>query len=333
MLIALISWIITGSIFGFATNAIIRNKGYQENWFWWGFFFGLIAMLVALSKPEKVEPQRTQIDSGGNAGGQAVGQGQSTYQNSANISNTMASDALSEKDSRAENDGEGDILTIPIAQYNHVPKLKPRALTCQPFRGQYAFVIKLKSFREKEVMAVKADIILHTTFGEIYEIKDIGFTNFEGPKYCMVSGNTEYPLPQAQFILIRQADIVIRKVVEGGEMIEFSEEETSISPYEEMLEEEEEEAQRIYEEEQQRTHMKEELIQGIESKNNSEQIRDYLVKYNAEHNNVLPEELLIMVKAKAYAERMHGVSAEPYRRLYKDNYIRKIREYFEEGEI
>ncbi len=51
------SWIIamsiTGAIFGFATNAIIQNKGYREDWFWWGFFFGIIAMLVAMSKPEK----------------------------------------------------------------------------------------------------------------------------------------------------------------------------------------------------------------------------------------------------------------------------------------
>ncbi len=52
-MIALLSGIIVGCIFGFATNAIIRNKGYQENWFWWGFFFGFIAMLVALSKPNR----------------------------------------------------------------------------------------------------------------------------------------------------------------------------------------------------------------------------------------------------------------------------------------
>ena len=47
----LIMWAIIGSIFGVATNAIIKNRGYSENWFWWGFFFGFIAMIVALSKP------------------------------------------------------------------------------------------------------------------------------------------------------------------------------------------------------------------------------------------------------------------------------------------
>ena len=40
------------SVWGVATNAIIQNKGYSENWFWWGFFFSLIAVLVALSKPQ-----------------------------------------------------------------------------------------------------------------------------------------------------------------------------------------------------------------------------------------------------------------------------------------
>ena len=43
---------IVGSIFGIATQSIIDNKGYDEKWFWWGFFFGFIAMLVAISKPE-----------------------------------------------------------------------------------------------------------------------------------------------------------------------------------------------------------------------------------------------------------------------------------------
>lgn len=46
--------LIWGIVWGFATRMIIINKGYKENWFWWGFFFGLIAALVALSKPECV---------------------------------------------------------------------------------------------------------------------------------------------------------------------------------------------------------------------------------------------------------------------------------------
>ena len=44
--------IVGGVIFGFATQTIIDNKGYEENWFWWGFFFGIVALIVAASKPE-----------------------------------------------------------------------------------------------------------------------------------------------------------------------------------------------------------------------------------------------------------------------------------------
>ncbi len=40
-------------MWGWAVNQIIANKGYRENWFWWGFFFNMIAMLVALSKPDR----------------------------------------------------------------------------------------------------------------------------------------------------------------------------------------------------------------------------------------------------------------------------------------
>lgn len=44
--------IIQATIFGFATNAVVNNKGYEENWFWWGFLFGFLALIVALAKPE-----------------------------------------------------------------------------------------------------------------------------------------------------------------------------------------------------------------------------------------------------------------------------------------
>ena len=52
--------IIWGIIWGCATNAIIHNKGYDENWFWWGFFFSIIAVIVAATKPEN----RKYYDSG-----------------------------------------------------------------------------------------------------------------------------------------------------------------------------------------------------------------------------------------------------------------------------
>lgn len=44
--------IIRGCIWGFATKIIIENKGYDDNWFWWGFFFGIIALIVACARPD-----------------------------------------------------------------------------------------------------------------------------------------------------------------------------------------------------------------------------------------------------------------------------------------
>lgn len=311
MLITLISWIIAGSIFGFATNAIIRNKGYQENWFWWGFFFGIIAMLVALSKPEKVEPQRTQTNSGGNVGEQASRQGQSPYQSNANISNTTADDTLSKKDSRAENDGEenGDILRIPIAQYNHAPRLKPRDLTCKPYRGQYAFAVKLSSFWERNISAVMTDIILHTTLGGTYAVKDIGFMNFQREDSCVVSGMTQYPLPHAQFIMIEKADIIIKKYVEDGRAIELSEEEIRLRPLEEEL---------------RRADIREKLIQEAEKMESAEQIYEYLLKYNKD-NEMADELLMGLVKDQVFIEHMCGIR--------KEACIEKMKTYFEEGGI
>ena len=49
---SLISLIVWGIIWGVATNKVIENKGYSENWFWWGFFFGFLALIVACTKPQ-----------------------------------------------------------------------------------------------------------------------------------------------------------------------------------------------------------------------------------------------------------------------------------------
>ena len=56
MIAYLIVAIIMGVVFGYACRKVVNNKGYTEDWFWWGFFFGIIALLVALTKPEKREP-------------------------------------------------------------------------------------------------------------------------------------------------------------------------------------------------------------------------------------------------------------------------------------
>ena len=50
IVIYLIIYCIQGSIWGWAVNKIVENKDYRENWFWWGFFFGIIALIVALTK-------------------------------------------------------------------------------------------------------------------------------------------------------------------------------------------------------------------------------------------------------------------------------------------
>lgn len=52
IILSLVIYGIYGSIWGWAVNKIVENKGYSENWFWWGFFFGFIALLVALTKPD-----------------------------------------------------------------------------------------------------------------------------------------------------------------------------------------------------------------------------------------------------------------------------------------
>lgn len=52
--IALLIIIARGLLFGFSVQSIVYNKGYEENWFWLGFFLGIIALLLALAKPDRI---------------------------------------------------------------------------------------------------------------------------------------------------------------------------------------------------------------------------------------------------------------------------------------
>ena len=53
-LLGLIIWLAQAALFGYACRSIVENKGRDAgNWFWWGFLFGIIALLVALSLPDE----------------------------------------------------------------------------------------------------------------------------------------------------------------------------------------------------------------------------------------------------------------------------------------
>lgn len=49
----LIGAIIDGLIFGFVTKKIGENKGY-DNQFWWGFWLGVIGVIVVAVKPDNI---------------------------------------------------------------------------------------------------------------------------------------------------------------------------------------------------------------------------------------------------------------------------------------
>ena len=50
---AVIIYLACGVVWGLVINKIIQNKGYSENWFWWGFFLGLIGLIVVACQPAK----------------------------------------------------------------------------------------------------------------------------------------------------------------------------------------------------------------------------------------------------------------------------------------
>lgn len=49
--IIVLLYLLSCVMWGVLTAKVISDKGYQKNWFWWGFFFGFIALVVAIIKP------------------------------------------------------------------------------------------------------------------------------------------------------------------------------------------------------------------------------------------------------------------------------------------
>lgn len=50
----IIYYILMGIVWGVVCNKVASNKGYEENWFWWGFFFEIFALIVVITKPTVV---------------------------------------------------------------------------------------------------------------------------------------------------------------------------------------------------------------------------------------------------------------------------------------
>ena len=59
LLVSFASGLIRGLIWGFATAAVRDKKGYGRNWFWFGFFLGLVPFIIACAVPPKQDPYQT----------------------------------------------------------------------------------------------------------------------------------------------------------------------------------------------------------------------------------------------------------------------------------
>ena len=60
--VAVVVFIVERIVWGVVCNEVLKNKGYDDNWFFWGLLFGMAPAIVALSKPNG----RTLIDQYGN---------------------------------------------------------------------------------------------------------------------------------------------------------------------------------------------------------------------------------------------------------------------------
>ena len=161
--IVLIVYIVQGLIFGVAVNTIIANKGYHENWFWGGFFFGIIALIVAASRPPKpYEPMRESplLRRSGEQKGVSSGCWQCVFCNSINANNVTTCSCGKSREEAVNNlltarRGKSHPAPAPLANDSITARLGSRLLPCLLYEMPFSIPRRealLENNRTKEAL-------------------------------------------------------------------------------------------------------------------------------------------------------------------------------------
>lgn len=191
--------IIQGVIFGVVTNLIIKNKGYKENWFWWGFFFSFFAVIVAATKPEN----------------------KATKEDSSNPGTSPATP----KPLVTEDLNVNDMLNkVDIKSPVQIASWK-----IQQENDDFMLLIDFMNVSEAVVTAVMFTVVGYNSFSD--KVLVDGKDEFEvlGQDYSIhqgMKGTVKHKLPSAD---IRKVDIQVKKVCFNGNMI-FNHKESEFIP-------------------------------------------------------------------------------------------------------
>lgn len=194
LIIYLAVYAVYGCIFGFAADAIVKNKGYQDNWFWWGFFFGIIAVLVALSKPDINNQNATyRIPTGGPV-----------------AESDESRSAVSMQNASGDNDEKSFVLSRMNASDSFLVHS-----VC--FDGNELF-LQILPLSEKKIMAVNADIIFETVFGDKKTLEDIYFMDFTQKGQYEKSSGTAVSISEGFFQTVKAVDFIAKRFVANDEV-------------------------------------------------------------------------------------------------------------------
>lgn len=280
LIITLIGYAIYGCIFGAATNAVVRNKGYQENWFWWGFFFGLIALLVALSKPDRNANRVYQTSSGTQGGAQSKTGGIS------------------------ENVESGQPTIRIVGKEIALSRVTP----CKDFLAQTisyqenSLSVKLLPITTGEYKALNADIIFETLFGDKKELTDMYFTDFEDIGNKKRSSFVSSGLPDGFLQTVKTADMIVRRYVIGEETVVVSETE---------LEDAQELRKRLFVE-------SDELISILEQIESTYDMEGAAEQFYRENNLPANTDIMRILKNARLISKMYGNSDREKNRVLKE---------------
>lgn len=158
----LIVYIVQGIIFGVAVNTIIANKGYHENWFWGGFFFGIIALIVAASRPPKpYEPMRENplLRRSGEQKGVNSGSWQCVFCNSINANNvTTCSCGKSREDSQQKRK-DAQESTHPVTEQKDISKMVQKEAYIIKIIAQYKKLLDAGAITQEEFDKKKQSLL------------------------------------------------------------------------------------------------------------------------------------------------------------------------------
>lgn len=198
---------------------------------------------------------------------------------------------------KIEKKNESSKIDIDVINFNpHIP-VRPAKFSLSRSGTEHYLQVYLADISDNHISALKGDLTIVTVFDEKYEFKDMYFYGFEQINNFKISALTPVVFPLEITHVIKHATFNISKFIENGKITdnimadinsaaELDDTQVLISNTAMLLQHE--------------------YVSYAKSLSSANEIYNYTLEFNTQHNEFVPSDLIKSIKALAVNERLYG---------------------------